>query len=93
MQGYRLFVKAASWFNQPMRILARPDAIRLKAARDGKTLRSVCNLVGIVPEHFSKVLARRHELRPEHRTLLIEALGGEFDDYFEVVQPAIGATS
>jgi hypothetical protein len=72
-----------------MRILARPEAIRLKAARAGKTLRSVCAAVGIVPEHFSKVLARRHELRPEHRTLLIEELGGDFDDFFEVVQPPI----
>jgi transcriptional regulator with XRE-family HTH domain len=68
-----------------MKISIKPGRVRELAARRGVTLGGLCNQADLNPSHLSKVLAGQHTLSARKRAALLNVLGVEFDEIFDLV--------
>jgi hypothetical protein len=72
-------------YTQGMVVLIKPMQLRFFAAAKNLGVKDLAEGVGVTPEHFGKVLARGHELRPKARRALLRLLRVSFDEVFEIV--------
>ena len=70
-----------------MRIRAKRAALEAAIARRGLMKSALARAVGLHRTHLSDVLAGRVSPGPKMRQRLLAALGGTFDDFFEMVEP------
>lgn len=68
-----------------MRVRLKRDAVEAALVRRNWTKTTLVRLAGLHRTHLSDLLAGRANPGPQTRQRLLEILGGEFDDYFEIV--------
>ena len=68
-----------------VKAILKANIIRELALRRGVRLQELAETIGLTPVSFSNALAGRHELQPRARTRLMQTLGLDFDEAFEVV--------
>jgi transcriptional regulator with XRE-family HTH domain len=68
-----------------MKVRLKRAALEAALARRNWTKSALARLAGLHRTHLSDLLAGRTSPGPRTRKRLLEALGGGFDDYFEVV--------
>jgi len=68
-----------------MRVRLKRAAIETVLVRRNLTKTALAGLAGFHRTYLSDLLAGRASPGPQTRQRLLEILGGEFDDYFEIV--------
>src|SRR5579883_2188876 len=68
-----------------MRVRLKRDAVEAALVRRNWTKLSLARLAGLHRTHLSDLLAGRANAGPQTRQRLLEILGGDFDDYFEII--------
>ncbi len=68
-----------------MRVRLKRAAVETALARRNWTKSALARVTGLHRTHLSDLLAGRTSPGPRTRERLLEILGGEFDDYFEIV--------
>ncbi len=69
-----------------MRVRLKRRAIEVIILRRNLTKTALARLAGLHRTHLSDLLAGRTAPGPRTRRRLLDVLGAEFDDYFEIVQ-------
>jgi len=67
-----------------MRVRIKRAAVEKALVRRNWTKTALARLAKLHRTHLSDVLAGRTNPGPRTRTRLLEALGGQFDDFFEI---------
>lgn len=70
-----------------MRVRLRHAALEAAIARRNLTKTALAHKVGMHRTHLSDILAGRTHPGPKTRQRLLDALGGSFDEFFEIVEP------
>ncbi len=68
-----------------MRVRLRQAALEAAIARRNMTKTALARKTGMHRTHLSDVLSGRTHPGPKTRQRLIDALGGTFDEFFEIV--------
>ncbi len=68
-----------------MRVRLKRAAVETALARRNWTKSALARVTGLHRTHLSDLLAGWTSPGPRTRERLLEILGGEFDDYFEIV--------
>lgn len=68
-----------------MRVRLKRTAVEAALLRRNWTKTALARLAGLHRTHLSDLLAGRTSPGPRTRSRLLEILGGEFEDYFEIV--------
>jgi transcriptional regulator with XRE-family HTH domain len=68
-----------------MRVRLKRDAVEAALVRRNWTKTTLARLAGLHRTHLSDLLAGRANAGPQTRQRLLEILGGDFDDYFEII--------
>lgn len=71
-----------------MRVRLRRAALEAAIARRNLTKTALARRMGMHRTHLSDLLAGRTHPGPKTRQRLLDALGGTFDEFFEIVDPA-----
>ncbi|HEV2357660.1 MAG TPA: helix-turn-helix transcriptional regulator [bacterium] len=71
-----------------MRVRLRRAAVEVAIARRNLTKTALARKTGLHRTHLSDLLAGRTYPGPKTRQRLLEVLGGTFDEFFEIVDPA-----
>ena len=69
-----------------MRVRLKRAALEAVIARRNLTKTALAKRMGMHRTHLSDLLAGRTHPGPKTRERLLEALGGSFDEFFEVVE-------
>lgn len=69
-----------------MRVRLKRAAVEAALVRRNWTKTALARLAGLHRTHLSDLLSGRTSPGPRTRQRLLEILGGEFDDYFEIVR-------
>lgn len=70
-----------------MRVRLKKAALEAVIARRNLTKTALAKRMGMHRTHLSDLLAGRTHPGPKTRERLLEALGGSFDEFFEIVEP------
>jgi len=73
-----------------MRVCLKRPAIEEALARRNLTKTALARLTGLHRTHLSDLLAGRANPGPQTRQRLLDILGGQFDDFFEIVEDHAG---
>lgn len=68
-----------------MRVRLRQGALEAAIARRNLTKSALAQKMGMHRTHLSDILAGRTHPGPKTRQRLLDALGGTFDEFFEIV--------
>jgi len=68
-----------------MRVRLRHGALEAAIARRNLTKTALAQKMGMHRTHLSDILAGRTHPGPKTRQRLLDALGGTFDEFFEIV--------
>lgn len=71
-----------------MRVRLRQGVLEAAIARRNLTKTALAEQMGMHRTHLSDILAGRTHPGPKTRQRLLDALGGTFDEFFEIVEPA-----
>jgi transcriptional regulator with XRE-family HTH domain len=71
-----------------IRVRLKAAAVEATVARRNMTKTELARLAGLHRTYLADLLAGRASPGPRTRRRLLDALGGQFDDYFEIVSPA-----
>jgi transcriptional regulator with XRE-family HTH domain len=71
-----------------MRVRLRQAALEAAIARRNLTKTELARRMGMHRTHLSDILAGRTHPGPKTRQRLLDALGGTFDEFFEIVDAA-----
>lgn len=69
-----------------MRVRVKRAAVEAALVRRNWTKTAMANLAGLHRTHLSDLLSGRTSPGPGTRRRILEILGGEFEDYFEIVR-------
>lgn len=69
-----------------MRVRLRQSALEAAIARRNLTKTALARKMGMHRTHLSDLLAGRTYPGPKSRQRLLDALGGTFDEFFEIVE-------
>ncbi len=69
-----------------MRVRLKRAAVEMAILRRNLTKTALARLTGLHRTHLSDLLAGRTAPGPQTRQRLLDVLGGEFDDYFEITR-------
>jgi transcriptional regulator with XRE-family HTH domain len=69
-----------------MRVRLRQAALEAAIARRNLTKTALAQQMGLHRTHLSDLLAGRTHPGPKTRQRLLDALGGTFDEFFEIVE-------
>lgn len=70
-----------------MRVRLKRASVEAMIARRNLTKTALARKIGMHRTHLSDLLAGRTHPGPKTRQRLLDALGGSFDEFFEIVEP------